>query len=192
MEYARTPCSEFPNDNHDLHEGAAWYAADDDETGLEPIEIVDELVFDVAAGDEPEEIGDGDPFLKFVGALESAAMSAGGTLESVALLRAMLGMSRLEGIEPASAVLNALMNGGLVSHASTGLVRSERLTLQVLAWQDILREKSEDFSACGGATLDEWSSDLVARTLGGTSHSAAIRRELRKRGVAAFGLVAAA
>jgi hypothetical protein len=191
VDYARTPCSEFPNDNHDLHEGAAWYAADDDETGLEPIEIVDELVFDVAAGDEPEAIAV-DPFLRLVGALESAATSAGGTVESVALLRAMLGMSRLEGIEAAPAVLDALMNGGLVSHSSTGLVRSERLTLQVLAWQDIVREKSEDFSACGGATLDEWSSDLVARTLGATSYSAAIRRELRKHGVAAFGLVAAA
>jgi hypothetical protein len=57
------------------------------------------------------------------------------------------------------------------------------------AWQAILRGESEDFSACGATTLDEWSSMLVAVALGEPARADSLRRELRRRGVAAFGLI---
>jgi hypothetical protein len=60
------------------------------------------------------------------------------------------------------------------------------------AWRAILDGTSDDLSACGGATLDEWASELLARLLGDPSRAGALRRELRARGVAAFGLVEAA
>jgi hypothetical protein len=170
----------------------AWYADDEDQAALDAVEIVDELVFDVAPEDEPAAQEIGDRFLAFVRAVEATATVFGGTREAVELLRAMLGVVRIEAIDPQTTVREGLLSAGFISHSAAGLVRSERLTLQVLAWQDILRERSEDFAACGATTLDEWACDLVARVLGGPVRADAIRRELRKHGVAAFGLLAAA
>jgi hypothetical protein len=194
VEYAKTPCSEFPNDNQDLHDGhaAPWYAADEDETGLDLIEIVDELTFDVDPEDEPAPAQPRDPFLSFACVLEQAARSFGGAEESVALLRAMLGITRMEGVSAEASALAALVGAGLASRASDGIARSDEFTRQAVAWQDILREKSDDFAATGGAPLDAWASSLVALVLGGTHQPDTVRRELRRCGVAAFGLVAAA
>jgi hypothetical protein len=191
VEYAKTPCSEFPNDNPDLHDGSSWYAADEDTIGVDAIEILDELVFDTAPEDEPASPTPADPFYTLVAAMETAAAAFGGTPDSIVLLRAMLGATRMDAIEP-TAALDGLVSAGLVSQLATGFVRSERLTREVIAWQDILRDKSDDLAACGTATLDEWASNVVARVIGGGCRPDAIRRELRTHGVAAFGLLAAA
>lgn len=190
MEYAKAPCSEFTQDIECLRH--VWYADDEDEAALDAVEIVDELVFDLAPEDEPASQDIGDRFLTLVRAVEATAAAFGGTREAVELLRAMLGVVRMEGIDPQTTVREGLLNAGLVSHSAAGLVRSEPFMRQVLAWQDILRERSEDFAACGATTLDEWAGDLIARVLGGAVRPDAIRRELRKHGVAAFGLLAAA
>jgi hypothetical protein len=192
VEYAKAPCSEFTNDNEGLHQ--VWFAddEDEDEAALNAVEIVDELVFDLAPEDEPAAQAIGDRFLTFVRAVEATAAAFGATREAVELLRAMLGVVRMEGIDPQATVREGLLNAGFISQSAAGLVRSERLTRQVLAWQDILRERSEDFAACGATTLDEWACDLVARVLGGPMRPDSIRRELRKHGVAAFGLLTAA
>ena len=60
------------------------------------------------------------------------------------------------------------------------------------AWRAILRGTSDDFTACGGAMLDEWAAGILARLLGAPAREPVLRRELRARGVAAFGLVEAA
>jgi hypothetical protein len=170
---------------------AAWFAADEG-SDWESIEIVDDLAW----SDGVEECDGGlpadDPFLRFVGAIEQAACSFGASGQAISLLRGLLGVTRLDAVEIDAAARGALLNGGICSESPAGVARSERFTRQVLAWQDVLRETGEDFSACGTATLDEWSADLVARTLGGSTRPDAIRRELRKHGVAAFGLLAAA
>lgn len=190
VEDAKTPCSEFTIDNEGLRH--VWYADDEDETALDAVEIVDELAFDLAPEDEPAVQEISDRFLTFVRAVESTAEAFGGTREVIELLRAMLGVVRMEGIDPPTTAREGLLNAGFISRSAAGFVRSERLTRQVLAWQDILRERSEDFAACGATTLDEWACDLIARVLGGPVRPDAIRRELRKHGVAAFGLLAAA
>jgi len=59
------------------------------------------------------------------------------------------------------------------------------------AWRAILNGESDDFSLCP-TPLDEWASAALARVLGAPQKGAALRRELRARGVAAFGLVDAA
>jgi hypothetical protein len=59
------------------------------------------------------------------------------------------------------------------------------------AWRAILRGESEDFSTCGGA-LDEWAAAALASMMSAPHKIAQIRRELRARGVAAFGLIEAA
>jgi len=57
------------------------------------------------------------------------------------------------------------------------------------AWAAILRGESEDFSVCGASPLDEWAAGVLAARAGAPSRAAAFRRELRARGVAAFGLL---
>jgi hypothetical protein len=59
------------------------------------------------------------------------------------------------------------------------------------AWRAILRGESEDFSKCA-ATLDEWAAKALASILSAPQEADQLRRELRARGVAAFGLVDAA
>ena len=59
------------------------------------------------------------------------------------------------------------------------------------AWAAIVRGESEDFSACS-TPLDEWAAGTVAGILGAPHKAAQLRRELRARGVAAFGLIQAA
>jgi hypothetical protein len=55
------------------------------------------------------------------------------------------------------------------------------------AWRAILRGESEDFSTCGA--LDEWAAQALAGMMSAPQKVAQIRRELRARGVAAFGLI---
>ncbi|HEY6725577.1 MAG TPA: hypothetical protein VI197_16185 [Polyangiaceae bacterium] len=60
------------------------------------------------------------------------------------------------------------------------------------AWRRLLSGQSSDLTECGDRPLDEWVSDLVGARLGSDAAAiAALRRALRKRGVAAFGMLAA-
>jgi hypothetical protein len=105
----------------------------------------------------------GDPFASFVLVLEDVAIASGADARARDNLRAYLGEMSVDGVAADE---------------------------KAVAWQGILRGESEDFSPCGSTTLDEWAADLVARALGNASRAAGIRRDLRQRGVAAFGFVA--
>jgi len=60
------------------------------------------------------------------------------------------------------------------------------------AWRRLLTGQNSDLAECGDRPLDEWVSTLVGTRLGwDASATAALRRGLRKRGVAAFGMLAA-
>jgi hypothetical protein len=61
------------------------------------------------------------------------------------------------------------------------------------AWRAVLKGVSEDLSACGAQTLDRWAAELLATALGlPAGRVEELRRELRRRGVAAFGMLAQA
>jgi hypothetical protein len=162
------------------------------------IEIVDELCFDTAIDES-----DGapsvpapaveDPFARLVHALESVAIAHGAGEESIICMRALFGVTRSDGMAPGERATEALLAAGIIRESAQegrGLVRSGAFTAQVVAWQGILRGESEDFAACGGAALDEWAAGALARVLGSPSKAEGLRRELRARGVAAFGLLA--
>ena len=145
--------------------------ADDDRDDLE---IVDELAFDEVM-DEPEQApagregpAFGDPFAALAVVLEAVARAAGASEPAIALLHLALGRERV-----------------------TAETADELLVLrgQAVAWQAILRGEGEDFAACGATALDEWSSSVIARAMGEMHRADGLRRELRRRGVAAFGLV---
>ena len=190
-------CAEFPNDNPGLHLGAIWYGAEvtgapvcepaptaptppvieaDDEA--DDIEIVETLAFEDAVDESPEPpapvtesvppTASDDPFATLVATLEDVARAAGADDAAMGTLLCLLGRTRLDAAAP---------------DASHGL------RAQALAWQGILRGESEDFGACGAAMLDEWCAALIAGVLGQNVRADGLKRELRRRGVAAFGLV---
>ena len=183
--------------------------------GPPDIEIVDELVFEgdieespsvrepellqaLAAAlkepaAEPVAASPADPFARLVLALEDAALALGAGDEALPGLRALFGQARLDRFAPGERAAEALLAGDVIARGARGFSRSSTFTGKVLAWQGILRGESEDFSWSGGNSLeplDEWAADVLARVLGNPARADGIRRELRRRGIAAFGLVA--
>ncbi len=174
-------CGEFPNDNPELHRGMVSYDAADEDADLarEPIEVVDELLFDdavdeVAVGGDLEEdlpppeqapAEAPDAFRAFVQVLAEVAQAFGAEAEGTTRLRALLGQVRMAGVAADA---------------------------RAHAWQGILRGECDDFGLCGAETLDEWAAGIVSCVLPTTGRTDAIRRELRSHGVAAFGFMAVA
>ena len=150
----------------------------------EEIEIVEELAFEEAvdespplpqeapmadAGEQESTARDEDPFVTLARVLEQVARGAGAEEGALATLRVVIGQARV-GADTTDDV--------------------QRMRTQALAWQGILRGESEDFGACGASALDEWSAQMLATILGNPGKADGLRRELRRRGVAAFGIVA--
>jgi hypothetical protein len=157
-----------------------------------PAELVTEQTLAELAS---ESAGRVDAFAQLVASLEDVARALGAGDETVTCLDALFGQARMEAVAPGDHIVEALIAGGVVARGSRGLVRSGPFAAKVHAWQGILRGESEDFSlADGGALepLDEWAADLLARVVGPPARAEGIRRDLRRRGIAAFGLVAKA
>jgi len=58
------------------------------------------------------------------------------------------------------------------------------------AWRGLLSGEHSDLAACGDRPLDEWVAGLVGARFGhDAAATAGVRRALRKRGVAAFGML---
>ena len=127
-----------------------------------------------------------DPFTVLLTTLADVAVGAGSP-HVASLLPGLLLDGRLDHALPADAA-QALAEAGI----TRGTEATATFVAQTRAWRAILDGSSDDFSACGNAMLDEWSAELIARLLGAPVRATALRRELRERGVAAFGLVEAA
>jgi hypothetical protein len=146
------------------------------------IEIVDDLAFDDAidesspcpARNEPESHEARDPFAILVAILEEVALASGAGDEGLALLRVLVGRTR---------------PGAAGAQDGPDQPPDATLRAQAHAWQGVLRGDTDDFGACGGAMLDEWCATLLARVVGNPARADGLKRELRRRGVAAFGIV---
>lgn len=175
------------------------------EAGPEPvqhggIEAPEVLVQEVAPAAEPgrpglaacaaeERSGDPeDPYMAYVAALTAAAMAAGASRAAALLASVLDGSARFEDVPEET--LGGLVRAGMVEPGRTRVSASFVATAD--AWRRVLRNESSDFSAVGTATLDVWSADLL-RALGvGVHDGFDVRKELRRRGVAAFGMRLAA
>jgi hypothetical protein len=163
------------------------------------IDIVDELPFDdVVVEESPtedalvrEDPTGSDPFAVLLRVLEEVARTAGCSEDALIGLRVVMGTARVDMNTLPRASVDALLAYGMLRLGDHGLVRAEAVSREVVAWQGILRGESEDFGACGGAMLDEWCAGLLAKILGSPARVEGLRRDLRGRGVAAFGLLAA-
>lgn len=128
-----------------------------------------------------------DAFTAFVHALVAVAL-ADGAPRAAAALPALLEHGRLDIDALDDAALDALEAGGMIARTSEGPRPSEQLAAVCGAWRDVLRGAG-DFSACGPSTLNEFAAELLAAVLGAPKRAPALQAELRRHGVAAFGML---
>jgi hypothetical protein len=128
-------------------------------------------------------------FEAFVGALSGILVERGGT-RAAANVGALLGQRRLGRDAFDAGTRKALVARGFID-AKTGRPTPE-FSVVAQAWRDVLEGTNGDLAACGSMTLDVWGAELLCALLGARERSDELRRALRQRGVAAFGMLAAA
>ncbi|MBK7578722.1 MAG: hypothetical protein IPI67_00835 [Myxococcales bacterium] len=112
-----------------------------------------------------------------------------GATRAAAVLPAFL-TDQLVAIETLGAPACArLVESGHAISSDGGIRMSDTLGVTARAWRRVLSGESEDLSSCE-ATLDGWCAELLAALSGAPERASEVRRELRRFGVAAFGLLA--
>jgi hypothetical protein len=201
-----SPAAEFPNDNPALHRGAIWVSEEPCAPLVaEPVDIrlahmVEELVADLVDAPAPvpepapapaltldlsteptreaplvaDEEDDADEPIEIVDELEDFDIPEPAPSDPFSIFVRTLAEVALAagGSDAAGSIPEALANESTAR-----------------AWRSIINGESEDFAACGSKPLDEWAAELLARVVCAPAKADQLRRELRSRGVAAFGLV---
>ncbi len=152
----------------------------------EPAEIVGTGIdrAEEAAQNAPE----CDPIAAFVQAVTEVAL-AYGPAETAAQLEALFHFGTFDADELSPSAQAALFEGKILEPVDGGVRPTEGFTSTSAAWRSILRGEPGDLSACGESTLDTWTADLVARLVASPDKASTIRRDLRRRGIAAFGML---
>lgn len=178
---------------------------DADSFELEPTEQEQELEIDIEVDDDldvepPAPVAEAEPvaptqpdvFAAFVAATVRIALGAGGT-RAAAALPLLFNDAALDALAGDATLCDRLIAAGLVERAGNSLRASAAFASVAAAWRAVLRGESEDLAACGSSTLDEWTAGLLATLLEAPdSRRRELKRELRKNGVAAFGMISAA
>jgi hypothetical protein len=199
VEPFRTDCAEFPNDNPALHEGAVWVCRIP--TGR-PRAILRALVaretppaFAREASSPAEPVSTPsvaeppDPWEELVAQVVEVALEVGATRAAAVAPELLAGT----GIDPDRLLASgraASIAHGVLELRNGVLVLSERERASADTWRAVLRGQS-DLGTCE-TTLDTWCAGLLALISGTPGRSDELRRALRRRGVAAFGLLQAA
>jgi hypothetical protein len=132
-----------------------------------------------------------DPFAAYVAAVVEVAQAAGHTRAAAALPMLLEGTSFDPSVLPEEAQARLIAARVLV-RSDAALSPSDVFTSMAGAWRGVLRGVTNDLSACGASTLDGWSAELLSAFGVGQGGVTDVRRELRRRGVAAFGMLLAA
>jgi hypothetical protein len=129
-----------------------------------------------------------DGFAAFVAALSDVAQAQGAS-RAAAFLPLLLGSAPLRAGALGAGLEKALAAGGILAPASRK--RTVAFEQTASAWRSVLSGETDDLSACGTTTLDRFGAELLCSLLDlPKSCSEELRRELRRRGVAAFGMIA--
>ncbi len=153
----------------------------------------DEIPVEIEGSAEDEGVGSGqdDAFTAWlralVGAAEAASMFIG-----MGALRAFVSDGRASRRAFPYKAAETLAEANIARLEGEELVATAAFLRVVAEWRRVLAGEGGDFSKCGNRTFDEWSADFLARILGAPARFDWMKRELRARGVAAFGLVEAA
>jgi hypothetical protein len=211
---SRRAASEFPNDNPELHDGLVWVCPEPRGRALPtlrmrppegPLPKVLRPIWDLQLPEpqaEPElptpelpapqlePSAPESPFERFTAAISRVAMGRGATRAGAAAI-ALLTTGRVGPESLSPTLLDALVRRRILV-AGTGHVSAE-FAAATGAWRAVLEGTEGDLSACGSTLLDAWAAELLACVMGGMpSDVAELKRELRREGVAAFGLLAVA
>lgn len=160
--------------------------------------MVAEALVEAALPTEAEPAAEADPaataevapaFAHFEKALATALMAQGAS-RAAALVPHLLRLESLPADGLSKDVLLTLQSRGYLD----GNARySQKFRALWGAWSAVLLGSSQDFAACGTTTLDRFGADLLAALLAVPATRAdELRRELRKAGIAAFGVLEAA
>jgi hypothetical protein len=85
----------------------------------------------------------------------------------------------------------ALLDGNILEASDGGVHATAWFASTSSAWQRMLRGEEGNLAVCGESTLDGWTADLIARLVAKPAMASTIRRDLRRRGIAAFGMLEA-
>jgi hypothetical protein len=132
-----------------------------------------------------------DAFTAYVSAVVEVAQAAGNARAAAALPALLEGAEFDLGSLPGESQAR-LVAAQVLSSSGTALSPSDAFTSMASAWRSVLRGDTQDLSACGDSTLDGWSADVLKAFGVGQGGATDVRRELRRRGVAAFGMLLAA
>lgn len=128
-------------------------------------------------------------YVHFESALTAALLAQGAT-RSAALLPRLLRLEPLPADSLSKDVQLTLQSRGYLDGAARYSTKFRDLCG---AWSAVLRGDSHDFAACGTTTLDRFGAELLAALLAvPATRAEELRRDLRKAGIAAFGVLAAA
>jgi hypothetical protein len=130
-----------------------------------------------------------EPFERFVATVARVALNRGATRAAGAVTSLLLlGRLARDGLD--AQLLDALARGRVLG--SGGQVTPE-FAATTAAWRSLLEGAGGDLSGCGSSTLDAWAAELLAIVMNAPrSETSELKRELRRSGVAAFGLLAVA
>jgi hypothetical protein len=160
-----------------------------DEPSIEVIEF-DESDFAAIENESIPPPAMPDAFQVYVRTLVEVALAAGAPGRVVEILPGMLGLARLDAQSLDAASIEGLVSANLLARKENGAIaRSDSFVAAAQAWRATLLGEDADFSACT-TMLDEWSANLIAALAGLPNQREAFRRDLRARGVAAFGMAA--
>lgn len=143
---------------------------------------------DEGARPEPSKV---EAFRAFVAALVEVLLVSGAT-RAAAVVPALLESAAGDpgALDPES---QRLLVAARIADGTDGRIRLSKSFLETAqAWRDVLSGETNDLSACGTSTLDGWAGDLLKALGVGRDGKMDVRRELRRRGVAAFGMLLAA
>ena len=164
----------------------------DDATGaVFHVPRVAEISPSLAVARAAEERVAADSFTAYIAALVDVAQAAGHARAASALPLLLEG-DEFDGAALAEDTRARLVAAGVL-RASEGSVRlGDAFASTASAWRSVLRGATQDLSICGDSTLDGWSAELLKAFGVGQGTATDVRRELRRRGVAAFGMLLAA
>ena len=83
----------------------------------------------------------------------------------------------------------ALLDGNILEAIDGGVHATAWFTRTSSAWQSMLRGDGGNLAECGESTLDDWTANLIALLVAKPGMASTIRRDLRRRGIAAFGML---
>jgi hypothetical protein len=135
--------------------------------------------------------GQPDGFLVFVRALVDVALNSGAT-RAAAVIPTLFELGCIDASALDGETAESLQKRGVIDRRGGGFTVTEAFAVTAAAWRDVLRGQSEDLEACGTSTLDSWAADLLRALRVAADDGRDVRRELRRRGVAAFGMLLAA